>query len=60
MSVWENLRCAVLWTDGHHYSFWKNIDNLKEVRYERQVLSDSVSRHARPYRPGYYLAEQRQ
>ena len=32
MSVWENLRCAVLWTDGHHYSFCKNIDNLKEVR----------------------------
>ena len=22
MSVWENLRCAVLWPDGHHYSFW--------------------------------------
>ena len=41
MSVWENLRCAVLWTDGHHYSFWKNIDNLKEVRDRTaQVLSD--------------------
>src|SRR4051794_8678793 len=41
MSVWENLRCAVLWTDGHHYSFWKNIDNLKEVRNRTaQVLSD--------------------
>jgi branched-chain amino acid transport system ATP-binding protein len=41
MSVWENLRCAVLWTDGHHYSFWKNIDNLKDVRDRTaQVLSD--------------------
>ena len=32
MSVWENLRCAVLWAAGHRYSFWKNIDNLPEVR----------------------------
>src|ERR1700730_1058383 len=32
MSVWENLRCAVLWAAGHRYAFWKNIDNLPEVR----------------------------
>ena len=32
MSVWENLRCAVLWSTGHRYAFWKNIDNLPEVR----------------------------
>src|SRR3984893_16152728 len=31
MSVWENLRCAVLWATGHRYAFWKNIDNLPEV-----------------------------
>src|SRR3978361_1615258 len=41
MSVWENLRCAVLWAAGHRYAFWKNIDNLPEVR-ERpaQILAD--------------------
>jgi ABC-type branched-subunit amino acid transport system ATPase component len=32
MSVWENLRCAVLWATGHRYSFWKNIDNLPARR----------------------------
>ena len=32
MSVWENLRCAVLWATGHRYAFWKNIDKLPEVR----------------------------
>ena len=32
MTVWENLRCAVLWACGQRYSFWKNIDNLPEVR----------------------------
>src|ERR1700710_3086525 len=32
MTVWENLRCAVLWAAGHRYAFWKNIDSLPEVR----------------------------
>jgi branched-chain amino acid transport system ATP-binding protein len=41
MSVWENLRCAVLWSSGHRYAFWKNIDNLPEVRERTaQILTD--------------------
>ena len=41
MSVWENLRCAVLWATGHRYAFWKNIDNLPEVRDRTvQILTD--------------------
>ena len=41
MSVWENLRCAVLWATGQRYAFWKNIDNLPEVRERTaQILID--------------------
>ncbi|MGM4918927.1 ABC transporter ATP-binding protein [Tardiphaga sp. 813_E8_N1_3] len=41
MSVWENLRCAVLWATGHRYAFWKNVDNLPEVRDRTaQILQD--------------------
>ena len=41
MSVWENLRCAVLWAAGYRYPFWKNIDNLPEVRERTaRILSD--------------------
>ena len=41
MTVWENLRCAVLWATGHRYAFWKNIDNLPEVRDRTaQILVD--------------------
>jgi branched-chain amino acid transport system ATP-binding protein len=41
MSVWENLRCAVLWATGHRYAFWKNIDRLPEVRMRTaQILED--------------------
>src|ERR1700743_3939401 len=41
MSVWENVRCAVLWATGHRYAFWKNIDRLPEVRQRTaQILED--------------------
>ena len=41
MSVWENIRCALLWATGHRYAFWKNIDNLPEVReHTAQILQD--------------------
>src|SRR4051812_28706801 len=42
MTVWENLRCAVLWATGHRYAFWKNIDKLPEVRERTaQILVDT-------------------
>src|SRR6478736_2738349 len=41
MSVWENLRCAVLWSTGQRYAFWKNRDYLPEVRDRTaQILAD--------------------
>ncbi len=41
MTVWENLRCAVLWATGHRYAFWKNVDNLPVVRDRTaQILKD--------------------
>lgn len=41
MTVWENLRCAVLWATGHRYAFWKNVDALPEVRERTaQILQD--------------------
>jgi branched-chain amino acid transport system ATP-binding protein len=41
MTVWENLRCAVLWATGHRYAFWKNIDRLPETRQRTaQILED--------------------
>jgi branched-chain amino acid transport system ATP-binding protein len=41
MSVWENIRCSLLWATGHRYAFWKNIDSLPEVRERTaQILQD--------------------
>jgi branched-chain amino acid transport system ATP-binding protein len=41
MTVWENIRCAVLWATGHRYAFWKNVDKLPEVRERTaRILED--------------------
>src|SRR3569623_198295 len=48
MTVWENVRCAVLWATGHRYAFWKNVDSLPEVRARTaQILDDIHLTHRR-------------
>jgi branched-chain amino acid transport system ATP-binding protein len=41
MSVWENVRCGLLWAAGQKYSFWRNVERLDDVnaRTER-ILAD--------------------
>jgi branched-chain amino acid transport system ATP-binding protein len=39
LSVFENIRCALLWAMGHRYEFWKFLSNLREVNERtEQVL----------------------
>ncbi len=32
LTVYENLRCAVLWSLGHRYNFWRAIGRLRDVQ----------------------------
>jgi branched-chain amino acid transport system ATP-binding protein len=61
MSVWENLRCAVLWATGHRYAFWKNIDKLPEVRTRTAQILEDINLTSRRDVPAGLLtyAEQR-
>lgn len=61
MTVWENLRCAVLWATGHRYAFWKNVDNLPEVRERTAQILQDISLVSRRDVPAGLLtyAEQR-
>jgi branched-chain amino acid transport system ATP-binding protein len=56
MSVWENIRCAVLWTTGHRYAFWKNIDNLPEVRERTAQILHEINLISRRDVPAGLLA----
>jgi len=41
LTVWENIRCATLWSMGYRYPFWRNIDRLADVRARtEQILTD--------------------
>jgi branched-chain amino acid transport system ATP-binding protein len=31
LSVFENIRCALLWSEGHRYAFWKFLADLKKT-----------------------------
>jgi branched-chain amino acid transport system ATP-binding protein len=61
MSVWENLRCAVLWATGQRYAFWKNIDRLPDVRERTAQILEEIGLTGRRDVPAGLLtyAEQR-
>ena len=61
LSVYENLRCAVLWSLGYKYSFWHRLNGLKDA-HERaeQVLEQIGLRRRRDTLAGLLTyAEQR-
>jgi branched-chain amino acid transport system ATP-binding protein len=43
LSVWENVRCAVLWSLGYRYSFWHGIDALAEVRARTESILEQIN-----------------
>jgi len=42
MSVYENIRCALLWPAGHRYSFWSRVGGLKEVRERAEETMERI------------------
>ncbi len=38
LSVFENLRCAVLWSLGYKYSFWKNLNKLTDAQDKAEAM----------------------
>ncbi len=43
LSVYENLRCAVLWSLGYKYSFWHAIDRLADVRERTEHILQQIN-----------------
>jgi len=42
LSVFENLRCAALWSLGHRYSFWHNLNRLADASDRANVVLDRI------------------
>jgi branched-chain amino acid transport system ATP-binding protein len=56
MSVYENLRCAVLWTAGHGISFWRFVDGLRDVRERAEAVMERIGLARRRDVPAGLLA----
>ena len=61
MSVYENIRCGVLWSLGFGYSFWHRINGLREVKRRAEEVMDRIGLARRRDVPAGVLsyAEQR-
>jgi branched-chain amino acid transport system ATP-binding protein len=61
MTVFENLRCAVLWAAGYRYTFWRSINKLPEVeaRAEEVLVRIGLKRRRKTLAGLLTYAEQR-
>ena len=42
LSAFENLRCAVLWSLGHRYAFWKNLNKLTDAEERAESILERI------------------
>jgi branched-chain amino acid transport system ATP-binding protein len=42
LSVYENLRCAVLWSLGYKYSFWQRLGGLHDAHERAQQVLEEI------------------
>jgi branched-chain amino acid transport system ATP-binding protein len=47
LSVYENVRCAVLWSLGYRYSFWRAVDHLRDAARRTEQVLDQIHLSAR-------------
>lgn len=56
MSVFENVRCALLWSMGYRYSFWQLLGKAKALNTRTEELLEEIGLHARRNLPAGELA----
>ncbi|HZS33043.1 MAG TPA: ABC transporter ATP-binding protein [Methylomirabilota bacterium] len=61
LSVYENVRCAVLWTLGYRYTFWRRVDALRDADERTEQVLEQIQLAGRRAVPAGVLtyAEQR-
>jgi branched-chain amino acid transport system ATP-binding protein len=47
LSVFENMRCAVLWKMGHRYTFWRRLNSLSAVKAAAESVLAQIGLSAR-------------
>jgi len=56
MSVYENVRCGLLWSTGHRYSFWQLVDRQRDVKERTQLILEQLNMSERADVPAGLLS----
>jgi len=56
MSVFENIRCAMLWAQGYKYSFWRFVNRERELNERVEALMEETGLTTRRNVPAGLLA----
>jgi len=61
LSVFENIRCSVLWSLGYRYNFWRRAEKLRDANEQTERTLEQIRMTARRDTPAGVLtyAEQR-
>jgi branched-chain amino acid transport system ATP-binding protein len=61
LTVFDNLRCSLLWALGYRYSFWHRLDGLRDARERAEQVLEQIGLSRRRSTPAGVLsyAEQR-
>lgn len=47
MSVFDNIRCALLWSLGYRFALFRSLDKMQDVREQAEALLEKVGLHGR-------------
>jgi branched-chain amino acid transport system ATP-binding protein len=61
LSVYENIRCSLLWAMGYRYNFWRSVGRLRDANERTDRTLEQIGMTARRNTPAGVLtyAEQR-
>jgi branched-chain amino acid transport system ATP-binding protein len=43
LSVYENVRCGALWSQGYGYSFWESVDGPEDINLLTEEILDKIN-----------------
>jgi len=56
LSVFENIRCALLWSSGYRYSFWKLLGRQKQLTHNTDAVLEQIGLASKANFPAGELA----
>jgi branched-chain amino acid transport system ATP-binding protein len=56
LSVFENVRCALLWSMGYRYSFWHPVNKLRDVQERAESIVERIGLQRRRDRQAAVLS----